>query len=113
MITMMMSINPSDMALSPMGGRRVKTRRSAAEEKSIYRPLVPVREPGMASPVIPGWSEGPDLRCAIAHRGISRFRVRCGACHRTALGADPVASPRNDGGWVYFGCSFSAAELMQ
>src|SRR6266436_7501047 len=27
----------------------------------------------------------PDLRCAIAHRGISRFRVRC------------FASPRNDG----------------
>src|ERR1700716_3592717 len=27
-------------------------------------------------PVIPGWSEGPDLRCAIAHRGISRFRVQ-------------------------------------
>src|SRR5205085_10359222 len=27
----------------------------------------------------------PDLRCAIAHRGIPRFRVRCGA------------SPRNDG----------------
>src|SRR5258705_3497321 len=26
--------------------------------------------------VIPGWSERPDLRCAIAHRGISRFRVR-------------------------------------
>src|SRR5687768_11814091 len=36
------------------------------------------------SPVIPGWSEGPDRRCAIAHRGISRFRVRC------------CASPRND-----------------
>src|SRR6202049_2713182 len=35
--------------------------------------------------VIPGWSEGPDLRCAIAHRGISRFRVRC------------CASPRNGG----------------
>jgi hypothetical protein len=35
--------------------------------------------------VIPGWSEGPDLRCAIAHRGISRFRARC------------FASPRNDG----------------
>src|SRR5437016_14359653 len=34
--------------------------------------------------VIPGWSEGPDLGCAIAHRGISRFRVRC------------FASPRND-----------------
>src|ERR1700730_14176442 len=40
---------------------------------------------------------GPDLRCAIAHRGISRFRVRCGACHRAALRADPLASPRNDG----------------
>ena len=26
--------------------------------------------------IIPGWSEGPDLRCAIAHRGILRFRVR-------------------------------------
>src|SRR5436190_23686472 len=26
--------------------------------------------------VIPGWSEGPDLRCAIAHRGIPRFRAR-------------------------------------
>jgi hypothetical protein len=38
--------------------------------------------------VIPGWSAGPDLRCAIAHRGISRFRVRC------------FASPRNDGVWV-------------
>jgi hypothetical protein len=50
--------------------------------------------------VIPGWSEGPDLRCAIAHRGISRFRVRCGACHRAALRADPLAAPRNDGVWV-------------
>src|SRR5712692_3710991 len=26
--------------------------------------------------VIPGWSRGPDLRCAIAHRGISRLRGR-------------------------------------
>jgi hypothetical protein len=32
--------------------------------------------------------------------GISRFRVRCGACHRAALRADPLASPRNDGVWV-------------
>src|SRR5450631_1553700 len=48
--------------------------------------------------VIPGWSAGPDLRCAIAHRGISRFRVRCGARHRAALCADPLASPRNDDG---------------
>src|SRR5664279_710619 len=39
----------------------------------------------------------PDLRCAIAHRGISRFRVRRGACQRAALCADPLASPRNDG----------------
>jgi hypothetical protein len=36
----------------------------------------------------------PDLRCAIAHRGISRFRVRC------------YASPRNDSwmrndGWTH------------
>src|SRR5258705_11551609 len=38
--------------------------------------------------VIPGWYEGPDLRCAIAHRGISRFRARC------------FASPRNDGVWL-------------
>src|SRR3954467_15879061 len=29
--------------------------------------------------VIPGWSAGPDLRCAIAHRGISRSRVRAKA----------------------------------
>jgi len=33
--------------------------------------------------VIPGWSEGPDLRCATAHRGISRFRVR--ACARPGM----------------------------
>src|SRR6266436_9175323 len=39
----------------------------------------------------------PDLRCAIAHRGTSRFRVRCGACHLAALCADPLASLRNDG----------------
>src|SRR5579872_2186220 len=26
-----------------------------------------------SSLVVPGWSEGPDLRCAIAHRGTSRF----------------------------------------
>src|ERR1700692_2101888 len=42
--------------------------------------------------VVPGWSEGLDLRCASAHRGIPRFSdvqlhivVRC------------FASPRNDG----------------
>jgi hypothetical protein len=40
------------------------------------------------SRVIPGWSEGPDLRCAIAHRGISRFRVRV------------FNAPRNDGSTI-------------
>ena len=35
-------------------------------------------------PVIPGRVKDADHRCAIAHRGISRFRVRC------------FASPRND-----------------
>src|SRR5258706_9647107 len=34
--------------------------------------------------VIPGAIKDANLRCAIAHRGISRFRVRC------------FASPRND-----------------
>ena len=38
--------------------------------------------------VIPGWCVSTDLRCAIAHRGISRFRVRC------------FASPRNDDLWI-------------
>src|SRR4030081_1473494 len=38
--------------------------------------------------VIPGWSEGPDLRCAIAHRGISRFRVWCS---RNIAELEPVA----------------------
>src|ERR1700682_881059 len=54
-----------------------------------------VRDPDEDA-IIPGWPQrvgalrrpmtgsGPDLRCAIAHRGISRFRVRC------------FASPRND-----------------
>src|SRR5207247_8860598 len=34
---------------------------------------------------IPSFRDGalaPDLRCAIAHRGISRFRVRCLPPHR-------------------------------
>jgi hypothetical protein len=35
--------------------------------------------------VIPGWCEAPDLRCAIAHRGISRFRVRCFTSHRPGM----------------------------
>jgi hypothetical protein len=43
--------------------------------------------------VIPGW-------CASTRPGISRFRARCGACHRAARRADPLASPRNDGCWI-------------
>jgi hypothetical protein len=54
------------------------------------------RERELTSCVIPGWCEAPDLRCAIAHRGISRCRVHRGACHRAALRADPLATPRND-----------------
>src|SRR5882757_11275781 len=49
--------------------------------------------------VIPGWSEGPDLRCAIAHRGISRFRVRCSA------------SPRNESGYVFASDDGQAVDL--
>src|SRR5450631_4501558 len=74
--------------------------------------------------VIPGWSQrvgalrrpmtgsGPDLRCAIAHRGISRFRVRCGACHRAALRADPLASPRNDGVWIVVASRLAITSLL-
>src|SRR5258707_1272364 len=62
--------------------------------RSAVKPTSCVRRSTRSSPtsgrrrdrVIPGWSAGPDLKCAIAHRGISRFRVRC------------LASPRNDGG---------------
>ena len=54
------------------------------------------------SGVIPGWSEGPDLRCAIAHRGISRFsdvQLHIGAHAEPVIGrafARPVGAPRND-----------------
>ena len=43
------------------------------------------------SVVIPGWSEGPDLRCTIAHRGISRF-----SDVQLHIVARCCASPRND-----------------
>jgi hypothetical protein len=39
----------------------------------------------------------PDLRCAIAHRGISRFRVRCFASPRNdSAGLLRRCAPRND-----------------
>src|SRR6266478_4942668 len=41
-------------------------------------------------------ASAPDLRCAIAHRGISRFRVRC------------FASPRNDEVWIASSRSLSS-----
>src|SRR4029077_5241776 len=50
------------------------------------RPMINPATTQSIAAVIPAWSEGPDLRCASAHRGISRFRVRC------------FASPRNDQG---------------
>ncbi len=67
--------------------RRARSLRPSAAAQRALVVLEHVRragrvlaEPGgkdeVASIVIPGWSEGPDLRCAIAHRGISRFRVR-------------------------------------
>src|SRR5260221_13976574 len=71
-------------------------RRGNAESYLDLTSLRGAKRRSKSTSVIPGWSEGPDLRCAIAHRGISRFRVRCGACHRAALCADPLASPRND-----------------
>ena len=77
------------MFLSSLRGTLV--RRSSTSEggsdKEIHAFFVARWITSLSNPdtVIPGWSAGPDLRCAIAHRGISRFRVRC------------FASPRNDG----------------
>src|SRR6202790_1723299 len=55
------------------------------------------RVSGTTRAVIPGW-------CVSIRPGISRFSdvqlhiiARCGACHRAALCAEPLASPRNDG----------------
>jgi hypothetical protein len=53
----------------------------------------------------PRWSEGPDLGCAIAHRGISRF-LRCAIAHRSSRFARP-------GMWKIsptFGCWCSASD---
>src|SRR5882724_5143107 len=99
MITMMISIIPSDMALSPRGGRRMELR--PAPEKSISRRLVPAKEPEAsflsrhsgAMPTGPREARPDDrlrveLRCAIAHRRISSFRVRAGA-------RPGMTSPRN------------------
>ena len=46
--------------------------------------------------VIPGWSEGPGHRCAIAHRGISRFRVRANA--RPGMTKQPQPGTFNSSG---------------
>src|ERR1700730_17409882 len=56
------------------------------------------------SAVIPGWSEGPDLRCAIAHRGISRFRVRVFDAPRNDDSEQTILKPRmNDTDVVIIG----------
>src|SRR5450432_2322572 len=46
---MMTSINPSDMALSPTGGRRMDHPPSRHPEQSITSHLVPSEEPGKAA----------------------------------------------------------------
>src|SRR5260370_41940675 len=43
---------------------------------SDCRPGATAFLPRRIDSVVPGWSAGPDLRCAIAHGRISRFRVR-------------------------------------
>src|SRR4029453_13525377 len=69
--------------------------------------------------VVPGWSAGPDLRCAIAHRGTSRFRVRCFASPRND-GLRPSAADHPDLFWLAlqaigpdFGSNFSVQHLFQ
>jgi hypothetical protein len=44
-------------------------------------PLLRFRD-AVIDAVIPGRVDDANLRCAIAHRGISRFRVRCFASSR-------------------------------
>src|SRR6266446_2284996 len=49
------------MLISPMDGSLVWSNR--------YHQSGTLMPPGAVHPIIPGWPEGPDLRCAIAHRG--------------------------------------------
>src|SRR6185369_980208 len=67
------------------------TRERCVSEEAVMPGLVPGIH--VSRTVIPGWSEGPDRRCAIAHLGISRFS---GAQLRTIVRCS--ASPRNDDG---------------
>src|ERR1700724_4868353 len=84
-------------------GRRGKTSRTGASPlRGAGADLPSEKEDGASKiapeersdePHTPSFRDGalaPDLRCAIAHRGISKFRVRC------------FASPRNDGLRQYF-----------
>ena len=64
---------PDQFEISGAADQGDRGRVAAAWRTSGNQPTRPSRE---LHPVIPGWSEGPDLRCATAHRGISRFRVR-------------------------------------
>jgi hypothetical protein len=79
---------------SPTRGEGAQ-RRCRDIEPSIQMDQAPVQTPDsifkqptkipVGRPSFRDGALAPDLRCAIAHRGISRFRVRC------------FASPRNDG----------------
>jgi uncharacterized membrane protein YfcA len=57
------------------------------------RPLHRVNVARNSAFVIPGWSEGPDPRCAIAHRGISNF-----SDVQLHIGVRIFDAPRNDRG---------------
>ncbi len=65
----------------PKRDRRFERGQEAAEDRRAtaagYAAVVVSRQfLSRRTVVIPGWSEGPDPRCAIAHRGILRLRAR-------------------------------------
>src|SRR5450755_1701027 len=80
---MMTSINPSDMALSPTGGRRTEFRRPREPEQSIIRDLVPWPEPGRAI----GRGKTGDFLPSPACGGGCRAKAR----RVGALSANPTA----------------------
>src|SRR5258708_3875386 len=63
----------------------VDVRHKAGHDEAVsYKNVIASEAKQRKSPSFRDGALAPDLRCAIAHRGISRFRVRC------------FASPRND-----------------
>jgi len=71
------------MAVLPQACRPRKDREQPSKRLGRQFDAAAPKTNSKSRRVIPGWSEGSDLRCAIAHRGIPGFRVRC------------FASPRN------------------